>query len=471
MARWTCRQDDTLAVDDATTARRGLALVLGVIACIALTTGSVASAHVAGAATRASGAHADGLARALGARGPDGLISSAGSGADRGRASTMQPHQSGSNPVCTFNGASDFVYNVSPGSSISIVCSGWEDNDTIGAGEFSPLFFESGDPGYIDNNVQIFRADSAGNLNATFQVPSPFTAAASDAVCPPTPSQVAEGFLLCGLVLANEDGSEGVVVALVYSGQAAPLPVTNTTAVGMAATPDGGGYWIAWANGDVTVHGDAESYGNASTFNLNQPITHIVATSDGKGYWLVAADGGTFAFGDAGFYGSMGGQPLDKPVVDIAPTADDKGYWLVAGDGGIFAFGDAQFRGSMGGQPLNQPVVGIAGDNATGGYWMVAADGGIFSFNAPFFGSTGSLVLNKPVNGMATTTNDGGYRFVASDGGIFSFGDAAFYGSTGGLALNAPIVGMSTDPATDGYWLVGADGGIFAFNAPFYGAA
>ena len=78
----------------------------------------------------------------------------------------------------------------------------------------SPLFFESGDPGYIDNNVQIFRADSAGNLNATFQVPNPFTAAASDAVCPPTPGQVAEGFLLCGLVLANGDGSEGVVVAL-----------------------------------------------------------------------------------------------------------------------------------------------------------------------------------------------------------------------------------------------------------------
>ncbi len=30
----------------------------------------------------------------------------------------------------------------------------------------------------------------------------------------------------------------------------------------------------------------------------------MAATPDGGGYWLVASDGGVFAYGDAGFYGS-----------------------------------------------------------------------------------------------------------------------------------------------------------------------
>ena len=32
----------------------------------------------------------------------------------------------------------------------------------------------------------------------------------------------------------------------------------------------------------------------------------MAATPDGGGYWLVAADGGIFTYGDAGFYGSTG---------------------------------------------------------------------------------------------------------------------------------------------------------------------
>ncbi len=245
--------------------------------------------------------------------------------------------------------------------------------------------------------------------------------------------------------------------------------VLASNVVGMAATPDGGGYWLTDSSGSVSTHGDAAYFGSMAGTALNAPISHIVASPDGNGYWLVASDGGTFAFGDAGFFGSMGGKALNAPVVDIAPTQDGRGYWLVASDGGIFAFGDASFHGSMGGVPLNRPVVGISADYATGGYWLVASDGGIFAFGAPFYGSTGSLHLNDPVNGMAASPDDGGYLFVASDGGIFAFGDAVFHGSMGGAPLAAPIVGMAVDRSTSGYWLVGADGGIFAFGAPSYG--
>ena len=248
----------------------------------------------------------------------------------------------------------------------------------------------------------------------------------------------------------------------------APAP---PTAVGMAATPDGGGYWIAYSNGAVSPHGEAQQFGGLSGHDLNAPVNHIVATPDGLGYWLVAADGGIFTFGDAGFYGSTGSLHLNAPIVDMAPTFNGRGYYLVGGDGGIFTFGNAQFFGSTGSLRLNKPVVGMATTKSGFGSWLVATDGGIFAFgDAQFFGSTGALHLNKPVNGMAATVDNMGYWFVASDGGIFSFGDAQFQGSTGNIHLNAPIVGMAADYSTGGYWLLGADGGIFTENAPFFGA-
>ena len=90
----------------------------------------------------------------------------------------------------------------------------------------------------------------------------------------------------------------------------------------------------------------------------------IAATPDGKGYWEVASDGGIFTFGDATFLGSQGGKPLNKPIVGIASTPDGKGYWEVASDGGIFTFGDATFSGSEGATHLNAPIVGIAASPA-----------------------------------------------------------------------------------------------------------
>ncbi len=91
--------------------------------------------------------------------------------------------------------------------------------------------------------------------------------------------------------------------------------------VGMAATPNGDGYWLADASGAVTVHGAADFFGSMAGQPLNAPIAHIVATPDGGGYWLVAADGGTFAFGDAGFFGSMGGRHAQRAGRVTRPDA------------------------------------------------------------------------------------------------------------------------------------------------------
>jgi hypothetical protein len=188
---------------------------------------------------------------------------------------------------------------------------------------------------------------------------------------------------------------------------------------------------------------------------LNAPVVAMARTTDGGGYWLATADGGVFSFGDAGFYGSEGGVRLNQSVVGMAPTPAGHGYWLVTADGGVFSFGDAEFCGSAGALHLNQPIVGMAPTPDGKGYWLVAADGGIFTFgDAGFYGSAGALHLNEPIVGMAATPDGNGYWLVAADGGIFTFGDAGFYGSAADDTLQEPVVGIVPTPGGGGYWLV-----------------
>jgi hypothetical protein len=245
----------------------------------------------------------------------------------------------------------------------------------------------------------------------------------------------------------SADYAEGYAVC---SGPAGPCVQPQTgpvfTSYGSVSGPGGaslftdpaGGWWMVfagWSAGctSYTCGGAREMH--VATVDLPAPtavgdVVGMAATPDGRGYWLVASDGGIFAFGDAGFYGSMGGAALSRPVVGMAATPDGRGYWLVASDGGIFAFGDAGFYGSTGSLVLNRPVVGMAPTADGHGYWLDASDGGIFAFgDAGFHGSMGGVPLNRPAVGMAATPDGRGYWLVASDGGIFAFGDAGFYGS------------------------------------------
>jgi len=253
--------------------------------------------------------------------------------------------------------------------------------------------------------------------------------------------------------------------ALVSCGLLVPAAeLATSTAAAAAAYPD-----IA---AEPVPFGGAGFFGSMAGVQLSAPVVGMAATPDGKGYWLVAGDGGVFSFGDAGQFGSMGGQRLSQPVVGMAATPDGNGYWLVAADGGVFSYGDARFLGSMGGRPLNSPIVGIAATPSGNGYWLVAGDGGVFAFgDAGFLGSMGSVRLTQPVVAMAAAPDGGGYWLVAADGGVFTFGDAHFSGSLGAIHLAAPVVGMAPTPSGDGYWLSSSDGGVFAFgDATFLGS-
>ena len=242
-----------------------------------------------------------------------------------------------------------------------------------------------------------------------------------------------------------------------------------TTWIGIAATPDGGGYWVASDKGDVKSFGNAASHGDMAGNTLNQPVVGLAATPDGRGYWLVAADGGIFTFGDARFWGSTGSLHLNQPIVGMAPTHDGRGYWLVASDGGIFAFGDASFEGSMGAHHLNEPIVGMVPTEDGNGYFMVASDGGIFAFgDAPFEGSLGASPPTSPIASMAPTPDNDGYWVVSQDGTVHAFGDGANVGSLQGW--HAPATSIAATPSR-GYWVLTSDGAVHSFgDAENYGS-
>ncbi len=243
--------------------------------------------------------------------------------------------------------------------------------------------------------------------------------------------------------------------------------LASGSVVGMAATRDGGGYWIADRRGRVADCGDAADLGQV-TYPLSTPVVAIAATSDGGGFWMVTAAGQVLPFGDAGNHGSIT-VALNKPIVALADDPATGGYWLLGADGGVFSF-DAPFYGSTGGLRLTKPAVGMVATADGSGYYFVASDGGVFAYDAAFRGSMGAVALDAPVVGMALDAATGGYWLDAADGGIFSFA-APFEGSTGGVRLAAPCVSMSAYPAGSGYRFVAADGGVFDFNAPFEGSA
>ena len=188
--------------------------------------------------------------------------------------------------------------------------------------------------------------------------------------------------------------------------------VPNTLQI--VATPAGLGYWVYEVGqsdlGTIDHFGDAGFFGDTTTFvqqhggaALNGSAVGMAATPTGAGYWEVRSDGGVFSFGDAHFYGSMGGRHLTQKIIGITASPTGNGYWLYAADGGVFAFGDAVFAGSTGAIHLVAPIVSMARNPAGPGYWLAAADGGVFAFGgAPYLGSIAQLPLHRPIFAIAT---------------------------------------------------------------------
>jgi hypothetical protein len=149
-----------------------------------------------------------------------------------------------------------------------------------------------------------------------------------------------------------------------FRGQMFPIPVH---AVGLAPTPSGQGYWIATADAQVFAFGDAvlqaatgpslPAGGSDKPPPKPTSAVAIAASPDGKGYWLLGRDGGVFSFG-VPFHGSVPDRQSYGAAVDLRATDSGAGYYVAGTDGAVFAFGDADRRRERG--PGPDPVVDIA---------------------------------------------------------------------------------------------------------------
>ena len=264
------------------------------------------------------------------------------------------------------------------------------------------------------------------------------------------------------------------IVGLSLAESRAASAATNSwphVAVNGFSTTSGAGFWLAYANGAVSVAGNAHSYGDASRLRLKGPVIGGAVSPSDAGYWLVATDGGIFSFGSARFYGSTGTRRLAQPVFSMAASRTGHGYLLVARDGGIFAFGDAPFYGSLGGRKLNKPIVGMTRSPSGRGYRMVGGDGGTFSFgDAPYLGSLPGLGIHvSDVVGMAPTPTNKGYWVVRRGGQLYAFGDAHYFGNYNPGC--DPVAAIFANPKSQGYRLVTQSGATIPFGTAPGGSA
>jgi hypothetical protein len=64
----------------------------------------------------------------------------------------------------------------------------------------------------------------------------------------------------------------------------------------MVATPDGGGYTIATANGVVLPLGDAQAFGGLTLDPTATPVSAIIGNGQGTGYWLLDPEAWSYSF-------------------------------------------------------------------------------------------------------------------------------------------------------------------------------
>jgi hypothetical protein len=140
-----------------------------------------------------------------------------------------------------------------------------------------------------------------------------------------------------------------------FFGSPAAHHVPNPRIVGLAATSDGGGYWVVGESGRVWAFGDAAHLGWRPR---PQRVAGIAADPIG-GYWLFTAAGNVYRAGGAGWFGSPAVNHAKRPaIVGMTATPDGGGYWLVGASGRVWAYGDAARL-----PPLRHahPIIGIVG--------------------------------------------------------------------------------------------------------------
>lgn len=181
--------------------------------------------------------------------------------------------------TCSFNGvqSSRLVSGISPGSTITILCSGLPANTLVvvaQGSELSALLPSTDELDEFDTSAMLAETTSStGTVNATFTVPETFEADDPKAQCPPTQTQQNAGMIGCTVFVGDLSGPHYGDVLIQYSSEAGPQSPTLT----LSATNVEPGQTISMSGGPGTGS-DGQWWGN---FASNQVISDSEITLGG----------------------------------------------------------------------------------------------------------------------------------------------------------------------------------------------
>jgi glucose/arabinose dehydrogenase len=230
--------------------------------------------------------------------------------------------------------------------------------------------------------------------------------------------------------------------------------------VGFVARPQGDGYWLTTAAGNVYHFGAAPWRGSMAGTRLRAPIVGIAAMPDGNGYYLFGRNGSVYHFGSARFRGSAASLGLVSPVTAMAVTHTGLGYWLVTANGRVIPFGDAPYHGRAR-PPVGVEVSGIDSTSSDAGYWIGLSTGRVVARGGAIHrGDSGGRVPARAV-ALVATSDDGGYWTPLADGRMLNYGGAASRGGLHGGRFDGRVVGFDRRPDDLGYWIATTVGRVF----------
>lgn len=210
----------------------------------------------------------------------------------------------------------------------------------------------------------------------------------------------------------------------------------NDPVIGIAATTNSQGYWIATGGGGVFAFGNAVyTPSNPMAPGHSGTIVAIAAAQHtSEGYWLLSSTGQVYAYGGAGYFG--GTPPLyssiGEKIVAMATTPTGGGYWLLSNYGEVWGYGAAFAH--MGGFANPGPGLGttpydwyaaIGAGTPGGGFWMVRTHGTIYSYSGQVFTNPTFTVDNSGlIVALSDTTDFQGFDMITQGGTKYTEGDA-----------------------------------------------
>ena len=194
-----------------------------------------------------------------------------------------------------------------------------------------------------------------------------------------------------------------------------PVAVAAVLAVGLFSGYAGLGPASA-STGSATSQSQPQRDSAAQALGKAIRAVGIAADPVTGGYWILKSNGGVDSF-HVPWRGSLAGRvPRGTSVIGIA-SGRAGGYLILTSNGAVHGFGTKTFGGDAGKLPPRVRAVGLAEDAATGGYWILKSNGGVDSFHAPWHGSLAGRVPAYSAATAIAAGRAGGYRVLTSAGG------------------------------------------------------